>query len=227
MFCRSLKPGIFLVCVLLAFCLPVSAYSPEAAGQYSAGLNLTQAGNYTEAAAAFQKAVALEPSYFEAWNGIADILNRDGQFSPALAASNRSLAINPEYAEGWINRGQILYNIGYVYENQSDMKTANALYNDQLTAFRTAEKIDPKNAEAWFNEGYALAGLKRYDEAISTFNHVAALDPAYPKLQANIRIAEKLRDASTPVYVKYWLPIAGLIAVAGVVMAWVVLRKRT
>jgi hypothetical protein len=39
--------------------------------------------------------------------------------------------------------------------------------------------------------------MKRYDEAIAAFNRVQALDPTFPKLAANLRIAEQNRNATT------------------------------
>src|SRR5512137_1224195 len=101
-----LSRALIALCILTCLGIPVSAYSADATNLYNAGRDRTESGEYTEA-------IALEPSYYEAWNGLADALNRNGQFNDALAASNRSLGINPNYVNGWINRGQILYNIGY------------------------------------------------------------------------------------------------------------------
>jgi tetratricopeptide (TPR) repeat protein len=181
--------------IITSLCIPVSAYSADATNLYNAGHTLTESRNYTEAIAAYRNAVALEPSYFEAWDGLADALNRDRQFNDALAASNRSLGINPDYVKGWINRGQILYNIGYRYEDTAhDTAAADTLYAAQLAAFEKAIALDPNSAEAWFNKGYALAGMQRYDEAIAAFDQVRVIDPAYPNLQKNREIAVMLRD---------------------------------
>lgn len=180
---------------IIALCIPVAAYSAEATELYNAGRDRTESGNYTGAITAYNNAIALEPSYFEAWDGLADALNRNGQFNDALAASNRSLEINKEYVEGWINRGQILYNIGYQYEDVTrDTVQADALYAEQLSAFEKAISLDPKNAEALFNKAYALAGMKRYDEAIAAFDQVKILDPLYPNLEKNREIAVQLRN---------------------------------
>ncbi len=191
-----------LVLLLAIFTLAVphaSAYAAGAVAQYSAAAELLESGNSSGAAAAFSQAVALDPVFFEAWNGLADALNREGRFSEALAASNRSLEINPEYVTGWINRGQILYNIGYQYEDTArDMKRANLLYDEQLAAFEKAISLDNSSAEAWFNKGFALGGMKRYDEAIAAFDVVYSLDPSYPNLLKNREIAVQLRDQSAP-----------------------------
>jgi len=186
---------LFALLLTASICIPVSAYSPDATKLYTTGRDLTWSGNYTGAVAAYHSAITLEPLYYEAWDGMADALNRNGKFNDALAASNRSLEIHPDYVKGWINRGQILYNIGYWYEDVAhDTATANGLYAEQLTAFEKALSLDPDNAEAWFNKGYALAGMRRYDEAIAAFDQVGAIDPSYPNLQKNREIAVQLRD---------------------------------
>lgn len=190
-------PGkaLFVLFILAFACIPVSAYSAEAANLYTSGRGLTESGDYSGAMTVYTQAITLEPAYFEAWNGLADALNRDGQFGEALAASNHSLEINPDYVDGWINRGQILYNIGYHYEDiEKDTVKADVLYTEQLGAFEKAVSLDPNNAEAWFNKGYALAGMKRYDEAVAAFDRVYAIRPSYPNLQKNREIALLLRD---------------------------------
>jgi tetratricopeptide (TPR) repeat protein len=191
---------LFVLFIFTFAIIPAAAYSTDAMDLYNEGSILTLSGNYTGAIAVYNRAVTLEPAYFEAWNGLADALNRNGQFNDALAASNRSLDIYPAYVNGWINRGQILYNIGYQYEDVAhDMVKADAMYAEQLQAFEKAVTLEPNNAEAWFNEGYALAGMKRYDEAIAAFDRVKVIDPAYPNLQKNREIAvQLLNKAGTP-----------------------------
>jgi tetratricopeptide (TPR) repeat protein len=191
--------ALVVVLIIIFTCSQVSAYSAEAVSLYDAGRDLTESGNYSGALSVYNRATTLEPAYFEAWNGLADALNRDGQFGDALAASNHSLGINPNYVTGWINRGQILYNIGYYYEDVAgDVEKAEALYAEQLDAFEQALSLDPDNAEAWFNKGYALAGMKRYDEAVVAFDRVGVINPSYPNLRKNREIAVQLQKLSTP-----------------------------
>ena len=216
------------VLILCTFCIPVHAYSPGATQWYEQGHAAIAAGNNTAAMGAFDQAIVLEPTYFEAWDGKADALNRDGQFSDALSASDRALGINPEYVQGWINRGQILYNIGYYYEDQkNDLTKANEYYNQQLLAFEKAISLDPRNTDALFNKGYALAGMKRYDEAIAAFDKVKEINPEYPKIDQNKKIAQHLRDQAIPDYMKF-LPVLAMIAVViiGIVLWSVFLREK-
>jgi tetratricopeptide (TPR) repeat protein len=215
--------------ILLLMCLaiiPASAYSADATRLFDQGNTLITTKNYSQAIAAFDQAIALEPSYYEAWDRKADVMNRAGNFSDALAASTQSLTINPGYGKGWINRGQILYNIGYYYEDVThDQARADQYYQDQLLAYEKAVQIDPSNAEAWFNKGYALAGMKRYDEAIAAFDKVESLDPKYPNLPLSQKQARVLRDAATPSYEKYFPLIIGVILLI-VIITGVYLYKR-
>jgi tetratricopeptide (TPR) repeat protein len=205
--------ALFLIIAVL-FIIPVSAYSDDATHWLNQGNIQVQSKNYSQAIDSFDHAIALEPLYFEAWDRKADALNRAGQFNNASAASLRSLEINPNYVQGWINRGQILYNLGYYYEDQMhNMDKANAYYNEQLAAYENAIQLNPNNAEAWFNKGYALAGMKRYDEAITIFDKVQSLDPDYPNLALSQKQARVLRDAAAPVYKKYSLPIIAVFLV--------------
>ena len=153
----------------------------DATGFFEQGNAFVNNKNYTEAINAYEKAIAIEPDYFEAWNGKADAHNRAQQFTEALVASDQALKIKPDYVQGWINRGVILYNLGR--------------YDEELKAYETAIAIDPASPKAWFYKGYSLAGLKRYDEAIAAFDKVETLDPTYPNLAGNKRIAEQSRDA--------------------------------
>jgi len=184
----AISACIFLSCI----CIPVVAYSGEAIGWFEQGNAFIKNKNYSEAIRVFDKAITIEPDYFEAWNGKADALNRAQQFTEALAASDRVLVLKPDYVQGWINRGYILYNLGR--------------YDEELKAYETAITLDPASPAAWFNKGYSLAGMKKYDEAIVAFYKVQKLDPAFPNLAANIRIAEQNLNATTSVNVSERTP---------------------
>lgn len=218
-----------LVFIILLFisCMPVAAYSDEAANAFGRGTDLVNAEDYPGAIASFDHAISLEPEYFEAWDNKADALNRAGEYSDALIASEKSLKINPEYVRGWINRGQILYNIGYYYEDVlGDPDKAEEYYLEQLHAFEQAIRIDPDNPEAHFNRGYALAGMKRYDEAIAAFDRVRSLDPTYPNLALSEKQARVLRDAATPWYIRYAIPLTAIVLIVILTGSFILIRKR-
>jgi tetratricopeptide (TPR) repeat protein len=217
----------FLISALLVIS-PAAAYSPDAVALYDQGVTLLDGGNYSQAVGAFEQAIQREPGYFEAWNGKADALNRAQKYSGALAASNSSIRINPSYVKGWINRGQILYSLGFMYEDQfHDTKTADAYYHEQLDAFEKATVLDPGNAEAWFNKGYALCGMGRCGEGILAFERVAELDPNYPYLEGNIKNARILAESQKPFYVKYAVWLALLVILGAGIGWWAYSRKKS
>jgi tetratricopeptide (TPR) repeat protein len=206
-------PGISaLLLVFFLIGITVTAAPGDPAVLVAQGDAQVQAKNYPEALAAYEQAIALDPRNFNAWNGKADALNRAGNFTEALAASDTAIVLLPTSTKGWINRGYILYNLGR--------------YDDELRAYETAISIEPDNAVAWFNKGYSLAGMKRYDEAIAAFDKVKSLQPDYPKLDANRKIAEQLRDAGTPVHVRYAPVIAGIIVILVIIGGLIYRNKK-
>lgn len=215
--CISMKNRLptvisLLFLVFLFSSIAVSASSSDAAVFVEQGDALVKTKNYTEALAVYEQAISLDKDNFNAWNGKADALNRARKFTEALAASDTALSLEPSSVPGWINRGYILYNLGR--------------YDDELKAYETAISLEPGNAEAWFNKGYSLAGMKRYDEAIAAFDKVKSLQPDYPNLAGNLRIAEQLRDANTPVYVRYAPAIAGVLVFLVIAGGYLIYRRK-
>lgn len=221
-------PKLLGFLVLLALtCIPAAAYSEEATRAFDEGNDLVLAEDYSGAIASYDRAILLEPGYYEAWDRKADALNRAGELSEAQKAVEKSLEINPEYVRGWINRGQILYNIGYYYEDVvGDPKKAEEYYLDQLLSFEQAIQLEPGNAEARFNRGYALAGMRRYDEALAEFARVRNLDPAYPNLALSEKQARVLRDAATPWNIHYAIPLAALVLIVILIIAYFMLVRQ-
>ncbi|MCX6697344.1 MAG: tetratricopeptide repeat protein [Methanoregula sp.] len=88
---------IFAILACTLAVLPVTGYSGDAVNWYTKGNTLTVSRNYTEAIAAFDQAISLEPEYVEALNGKADALNRAQRYSDALQVSDQVIALNPDY----------------------------------------------------------------------------------------------------------------------------------
>jgi len=233
---RTIILVIFLLALSIVTFPPAASAPTDAAGWYATARTLTDQGNYTEALQAYDQAIALDPTYAEAWNGRADVLNRANRYTNdplatlnlALEASNRSLELNASSATAWINHGQILYNIGFYYQDQlNDKTTAGKYYNEQLDSFNNAISVEPDNAEAWFNKAYALCGMGRCNEGVVAFQKVEQLDPTYPNLEANLNIAEKLAATETPFYIKYDVEIVlAAIVLVGAALWFIAVRKK-
>ena len=152
---------------------------PEVYTQYLLGrqfLSRSRREGYLQAAQAFEKALAIEPSFAPAWAGLAtaDFWIADsadtaqevaaGQLR-AQAAAEKAVALGPDLPEGYAARGLVRSGSHF------DWKGAAA-------DFERALQISPEDAEA--NREYANSGLRplgRIPEAIVYARKAAALDP--------------------------------------------------
>lgn len=162
------------------------------------GLQLYKNESYEEAAAAFDRAIELEPENLNAWLhksvamttlgmkitgggmnlGAEDReASRMAAFGEAMAANDRAVEIAPENATVWIYRAGNLDQIGSFTINLS-------LLNESLKAYDRALELDPNNADAWNGKGVALVHLSqylgdtsRYEEALRYYDRALELDP--------------------------------------------------
>jgi tetratricopeptide (TPR) repeat protein len=63
---------------------------------------------YMEAVAAFDRAIALDPNYCQAWSNRGNALGATGRYAEALVSYDRAVAIAPQYHQAWFNRGLLL-----------------------------------------------------------------------------------------------------------------------
>jgi tetratricopeptide (TPR) repeat protein len=72
------------------------------------GCALCEREAYTEAVAAFEKAIALNPNYCKAWSNRGNALCAMKRHAEALASYDRAVALQPDYHQAWFNRGLLL-----------------------------------------------------------------------------------------------------------------------
>jgi TolB-like protein len=149
--------------------------STEAYSQYLLGnqLRLSDTPESNEQArAAYQKAIALDPSYGAAYGGLADAewrladmrTNNPDDYARALAAAEKAIALAPDAPEGYWARGQLRF--VYYY----DWSGAQADYDKALA-------LDPAFGPAGVDRALLLAALGRVPEAIGALRQIIARDP--------------------------------------------------
>jgi len=136
---------------------------------------LRKAGQYEQAIAAYDQAIATQPKVAEAQWGRCYTLNKLQRATEAIAACDAALAIKPNYPEA-------LWSKGYAQDLQQRPQEA-------LKNFEQAIALNPKFAEAWSNQGTALQKLHRYNEAIAAFDKATAIEPNYGEAWANRGVA--------------------------------------
>jgi tetratricopeptide (TPR) repeat protein len=176
-FVEALKASVLsgvLILVVLLMCSPVAA-ADLAEQYYSDGVNFSNAGQYADALASYDKAVFIRPNNADAWLNRGVVLENLGQFSDAVDSYDKAIILQPAYAEAWYNRGIALRKLGR--------------YADAISSYDKAIAIRPSYIEALLNRGVALDYLGRYDEAVASYDRVLALQPDHTTARENRDIA--------------------------------------
>jgi TolB-like protein/tetratricopeptide (TPR) repeat protein len=144
--------------------------------------------NLAESIRLFEQAIALDPGFAQAWEGLAathsvafDWLVGDGVDHLTLAeqAADRALAIDPELSMPYAVKGGNAPIIGEPHA-----------YTYGVDMLSTAIEKDPKNATAWLWRGLLLKSLGYMKLAMADLRACLEVDPAY--LNCKQHLAEAL-----------------------------------
>jgi tetratricopeptide (TPR) repeat protein len=193
-------PGAMILVVLL-LCSPVAA-ADLAEQYYGDGVNFSNAGQYSEALASYDKAVFIRPNHADAWINRGVALENLGRYSEAIDSYDKAIALQPSSAEAWYGRGIALRKLGR--------------FADAISSYEKAIAINPSYAEAWLNRGAALDYLGRYDEAIASYDMVLALQPNHTLALENREIALTKQSRFNPTTLVVLIVL--LVIIAGVVI---------
>lgn len=127
------------------------------------GLAYFAAGRLDEALAAFQKALALNPTTAQAHNGIGRIYDTIAP-QAAIAAYERAIALDPHYIEP-------IYGLGILYAAKLGD------YASAIAAFQRGLVDNPDDALLAASLGSTYARMGRIDEAIDLLQQAAARQP--------------------------------------------------
>jgi tetratricopeptide (TPR) repeat protein len=154
---------------------------------YHTGTLLVRAGNTTEAADYFSRALAIRSDYAKALNGMGEILANQQKPAEAIDWFKRAIRANPDYVETYLN-------LGFLQQSQGD--------NDAATAsYQTAASLDPDGPADYFNRANIAANLYQWDEAITCLRAAVQAKPDFwqAHYQLGIQLAGKgeIEEAQT------------------------------
>jgi TolB-like protein/lipoprotein NlpI len=141
--------------------------------------------SFEQAVALFNQALALDANYAAAWEGLAEVYDRqagDGQrpieegVRLSREANNKALAIDPEFAPAHARLGRLAM-----------------IYDGNLAAaarhFERALALDPTNTDIIGNAATLLISLGRLDAAIALGEYVVGRDPLNPAGHARLGLS--------------------------------------
>ena len=128
----SIICGIILLVMLV--CPTGAADDNQVSQYYNEGLNYFNHGQYSEALASLDKAIAIDPYYANIWNLRGGALMELGRNTESLTSYDKALALNQSHEKAWFNRGLVLYRLGR--------------NSDAIVSFDKALVLDPNDADA-------------------------------------------------------------------------------
>ena len=141
-------------------------FSAEVNAHFEQGIALFNAGQFSEALAEFNAALAIDPNQPGIVARTGDCLVRLNRNEEALAAYERAIEIDPGDASLYAQKGVVLSRLGRTAESQEFFK-------------RSAE-LDPRGAaQNFFNLGATLFNASEMDKAAEAFKQSIAADPNY------------------------------------------------
>jgi tetratricopeptide (TPR) repeat protein len=136
------------------------------------GIAYNQQAQYATAIATFDQAIAQNDKAAAAWTQQAWAMTQLKQYHNALASYNRAVALQPTSSRALVGQCQVL--------NQLKQHEP-ALASCQKAIEGDGQWWPEGLAQAFNQQSHALAGLKRYDEALAIANRTIGISPNYAK----------------------------------------------
>ena len=87
---------------------------PNSEELYDQAIDCVAEGNLDEAIAKYREAVALDPSFADAWEGLSMALSDTEQWDAAISAAKKVVELNPDEQLGYTNVSRIYQRAGNV-----------------------------------------------------------------------------------------------------------------
>ncbi len=184
--------------------VPPGVGSPDPVGLLDQGWRSLQAGDFTGAAQAFDKAVRLAPSFYPAATGLAYVRLAERSHDAAIKAFDGVLRADAGYVPALVGRGDALLAASRPQEALASFRDALAR-DPSLTAVRQrVEVLDLRLQQAALGAARRAADAGRYDEARKAYQQAIASSPSSAFLYRDLASVEHLGgdDASAVQHAK-------------------------
>lgn len=139
---------------------------------------------YSESIDVLHYLIQLDNRYAEGWNNLACNFNDLERYSEAIECLEKALNIDSNYAEAY-------FNLGIALGGVDDNVAALAAYDRVISI-----TADSAGASLWSNRGKVLNELKKYDEALESYNRALEIYPEYSQAYSNKAVTLNLMGKS-------------------------------
>jgi tetratricopeptide (TPR) repeat protein len=139
--------------------------SIDAIGHYQQGLKSASLGDMMSAIGKFDRAIALDPQYFQAYIERGNVKDAIHDYPGAIADYTSAISIDPQAATAYYNRGTVL--------SQSGKHEA------AIVDYKQAIAINPQYAQAHLNLANELDDLNDVAGALANYDRAIMLKPNY------------------------------------------------
>ncbi len=143
----------------------INLNSIDAIGHYQQGLKYASLGEMQDAIGRFDRAIAINPRYFQAYIERGNVKSAVADYSGAIADYTMAISIDAKAAPAYYNRGTVL--------SQSGQHEA------AIVDYKQAISIDPQYAQAHLNLANELDDLNDVAGALTNYNRAIAIKPNY------------------------------------------------
>ena len=176
---RSWQPAAVLAVAIFANWPVLSPTLMRAITENNLGTAFLEKGQYDQAIAHHERAIALMPDYAPGYNNLGAALRASGRLDDAVARYRRALELKPDFASASYNLANALLEQGKA--------------GDSAASFRRALAANPNSVEAHNNLGIALASQGDAAGAIAEFRAALAVDDR--SVNAHRNLGNMLVDA--------------------------------
>ena len=149
--------------------------SQAAQTQHEAGFHFHLHHRLDEAEPCYRRALALEPTFKEAWTNLGLAVLGLGRLDEAVACQREALRLDPASADAHNNLGMAHYAQGHIAEAEN--------------CFRAALRLHPDHPNATLNLGSARQVLNHLDDAESLYRRALELGAEPARAKSNLALA--------------------------------------
>lgn len=133
------------------------------------------AKNYSQALAAYDEAIRLNPQLAEAYNNRGIVKYETGQYASAVEDYTAAIRLKSNFVDALNNRGNAYMALNHL--------------NDAAQDLQAALKLNPNSAAGHNNLGSVYYSMKNYDAAIGEYTRAIQLNPNFPEAYYNRAVA--------------------------------------